>query len=717
MAETTDTTAEQTRAGGDAKADVLAAAREAFELAEEAERDNRDAAKEDLRFARLSDQWPESIRKQREQDGRPCLTIPRMNAFIRQVVNDARQNKPSIKVHPAASAADIETAEIYNGLIRNIEYTSNADVAYDTSVESAVSGGFGYFRIGLDYTHDDTFDLDITINRVPDPFLIYGDPYSTSADSSDWNSAFVIERLSKARFEAQHSGADPIDWEGDYGDLNGLWYDGDTVTKAEWWTREEVDRPIVKLSDGSIVDAAWLQDVDPDIGAPRYMVLASMGVAPVAERTTKTHKVTQRIMTGAEVLETNEWPGRFIPIVPVYGDEVFVDGKRYFRSLIRDAKDAQRMFNYWRSTSTELVALAPKVPFIGKVGAFKTDAAKWATVNTVSHPYLEYDGNVGPQRQPLDFGPAGGALQEALNASDDMKSIMGLYDASLGARSNETSGKAILARQREGDVSTFHFIDNLSRAIRHAGRIVIDLIPHVYTNDRIVRVIGEDGSQKPVQLGKPQPVTDKEGKEKTDENGKPMMKVYDLSLGKYDLTVTAGPSFTTKREEAAAQMTEMVRAFPAAAPLIGDIIAKNLDWPGADEIAERLRPKDAGGLPPEVQQMIAEGKQRLDDQAKEIEALKADKEIDARKVLIDGYKAETERLRELLPHLPPEALAQLGLQQAVFAMDTPDVAPGGSGGPKMPPMGGMPPRPPQPPPGTPQGAQMMPQQPPPEAAF
>jgi hypothetical protein len=207
--------------------------------------------------------------------------------------------------------------------------------------------------------------------------------------------------------------------------------------------------------------------------------------------------------------------------MPVYGDEVMVDGKRYFRSLIRDAKDPQRMFNYWRTTTTELVALAPKAPFIGKKGTFKTDAAKWATANTQSHSVIEFDSEM-PQRQPFAGVPAG-ALQEALNSSDDMKSIMGIYDASLGARSNETSGKAIMARQREGDVSTFHFLDNMSRAIRHAGRIIIDLIPHIYQNDRIVRVLGEDGTPSQAPLGQPVPVKDEQGQPvMNQETGQPI---------------------------------------------------------------------------------------------------------------------------------------------------------------------------------------------------
>lgn len=614
--------------------DILADAREAFDQAVEAESDNREGFIDDIRFARLEEQWPDKVKEDRQRKGKPCLTLSKMNSFIRQVVNDARQNKPSIKVHPQDSNADPETAEIIDGLIRNIEYTSSADVAYDTAIENAVSGGFGYFRVGLDHSHDDSFDMDITINRVPDPLTIYGDPMSTAADSSDWNSAFVVEYKPTEKFEQQYKGAEKVNWEQDYGPLGEPWFRDSAVMIAEWWTREEVTREILLMSDGSVLDEARLKECQD------YLML--QGITVIKSRPAKTFKVTQRIMTGAEVLEENSWPGKLIPIVPVYGDEVWVDGKRYLRSLIRSAKDAQRNFNFWRTTTTEMVAKAPKVPYIGKKGAFKTDAQKWQTANTEDHPYIEYDGELMPQRQPFASVPAG-ALQEALNASDDMKAIMGIYDASLGARSNETSGRAIRERKMEGDVSTFHFMDNRNRAIAHLGRVIIDLIPHVYPKDRVIRVLGQDGTPSQVPLGKPVPVTN--------ENGEQIgTRIYDLGLGKYDLTVKAGPSYTTRREEAAEEMTNLIRAFPQAAAVVGPHLAKNLDWPGADEIAkdlEKLSPvnQQQQGLPPEVQQGLQKMQERLQQLEQENAQLKGDRSVDLAKVQIDGFEADTDRMR------------------------------------------------------------------------
>lgn len=649
--------------------DILKEAKEAFQYAYDCENDNRSEALEDLRFSRLGEQWPENIVEQRKRENRPCLTINKMNAFIRQVVNDARQNKPSIHVHPVDSGADKETADILNGLIRNIEYTSSADVAYDTATEYAVCMGFGYFRIGLDYAHEDTFDLDISIDRVSNPFSVYRDPMSTSADSSDWNSAFVVEVLGKDQFEKDYKGAEPVDWSAEgYSSLADPWCTEDSVMVCEWWKREEYEKTIHLLSDGTIQSDKQMKAMQD--------FLAATGVTVVKSRPTKCYRVKQYKLTGAECLDSDyEWPGQYIPIIPVYGDEVDVEGKRYFRSLIRDAKDAQRMFNYWRSTTTELVALAPKTPFIGEEGAFDSDHAKWNTANTQSHAFLTYKrGHPPPQRQPFVGVPAG-AMQEALNANDDMKAIVGLYDPSLGARSNETSGKAIMARQREGDVATFHFQDNMARAIRCAGRVLLDLIPHVYSDKRIIRVIGEDQSQEAVKINEPVPVMGPDGQPQMKPDPMtgqpiPVTRIYDLTAGKYDLTVKTGPSFTTRREEAATQMTELIRSFPEAAPIVAPRLAENLDWPGADEIAEdfkKLSPlnQQPPGIPPELQKQIDEGVARLQQLEQENAALKADQGIKSQELQIKAaeaktkqFEAETDRMRLQLEASRPTPMPQ-----------------------------------------------------------
>lgn len=671
--------------------DLLGEARKEFKRCADQERDNRQTALDDIKFARLEEQWPEEVVKQREIEQRPMLTINKLPAFIRQVVNDSRQNKPSIAVHPVDSKADPKTAAVLSGIVRNIEAVSNADVAYDTGAEQAVTGGFGYWRVSLGYAYDDSFDLDILIERITNQFSVYGDPNSTAADSSDWDVAFVTDRISKAQFKRKYGDKANTNFDSDaWTSLDPEWINEDGVIIAEWWRRYEVDREIVQLSDGRVFDKEDLE-TNEDL----QLAIENNQISIAKERTIKSKRVTQTIISGCEVLEDEkEFPGSYIPLVPVYGDEIIVEGKRYFRSLIHSAKDAQRRLNYWTSTATELVALSPRVPWIGDDETF-TEDEHWATANTQSHSYLVFKkGSTPPQRQPLDSGIPAGAMQSALSANDDMKSIIGIYDASLGARSNETSGRAILARQREGDVSTFHFLDNVARAIRHTGKIIIGLIPKVYTGERIMRVMGEDGEAKNIPVNQKYAV-DQEGnpaqQEQTEESAEKQdqaqvyMAMHDLSIGKYDVTVTSGPSYTTRRVEAATEQMQFLQAFPAAAPIIGDIVAGNLDWPGADEIAKRLAKMTGQGdqqnqIPPEVQQQIEQGQQLMQQLKDENDKLKAEQAnnqaqnaidmqktaVDEQKVQVEKQKADTAQFEAETARMQAEiAVARAQQQQAI----------------------------------------------------
>lgn len=642
--------------------DLLKTARDRYDRARDWWNDNMLAAEADMKFGELDEQWPEAISRQRLLENRPCLTFNRLRPIVRQVVNDARQNKPAIKVHPQGDGSDPQVAEIIGGLIRNIEVTSDADIAYDTAITHAVGRGFGYWRINTAYTCDDAFDQDIVIERIANPFTVFGDPNSTAADSSDWNQAFIVTTMTRDEFEDEYPDAEKVDWEHDFANLDG-WLDGENVVVAEYWTREKVKGQIVGLSDGSVVK---LEEYDER--ADEYQKL---GITPIGKpRDTETYKVTQRIMSGAEILKTVEWAGKYIPIVPVYGDEIVdEEGKRYFWSLIRGAKSAQEQYNYWETTRTELVALAPKAPFIGEEDAFSIDP-NWSTANEQTHPFLMVPKGVSlPQRQQFAGVPPG-ALQEALHASDNIKATTGIYDASMGARSNETSGRAIMARQREGDVSTFHFIDNLNRAIRHGGRILLDLIPKVYSTERMIRILGEDLSPATTKIAPTgQPVTPVQN-----EVGQVIGAVYDITAGKYDLTVSAGPSFTSRREEVREIMMEAARMSPEVGQVLVPRIAKLMDLPDAEEIAQELKaltqPQQQQGLPPEVQQQMQQGMQMIQQLQQENAQLKqavndkqADTMIQAKKVEVDQYKAETERMKvghEMMQPTQPPRMAMNG---------------------------------------------------------
>lgn len=588
--------------------DIIQDALERFEEAEDGSSLNREDYIRDVRFARLGDQWPDEILRQREKEGRPALTINRLPGFIRQVVNEARQNKPGILVSPVDGGADEDSARVIQGLIRHIERRSNADVAYDTAIEQAVSGGFGYFRIGIDYAHEDSFDLEAFIERIPNPLMVHHDPNSTRFDASDWEYAFVSDFLSQEEFEAEYPDADPISWEGDTRDSVNYWLHDDEIRVAEYWLRESERRKLLLLSDGRairesvLVEAAketagtlGLGAMSDDEALQGYLDLTGLQV--VREREALGYKVTRRVMNKDAVLKDDAWPGTKIPVIPVWGDEVIVDGRRHFRSMISDARDPQQMYNFWRSATTELVALAPRAPWVMPENALPqagSERAKWMTANTRSHAYLMYSSAASnvPIRTPFASIPTG-AMQEAMTAVDDMKATTGIYDASLGAQGNETSGRAILARQREGDVSNFHFIDNLNRAIAYAGQVLVEIIPAVYGPRQSIRILGDDMREEVVALSQ-----EDGGGEVNPETGK--RDLYNLNIGRYDVTVDSGPSYATQREEAREVLIEMFRAQPQLVPILGDLFMDSLDFQGADEAAKRLRAM----LPPQIQQAL-----------------------------------------------------------------------------------------------------------------
>ena len=637
-------------------------AKKIFQLCEDVEHDNRAEALDDMRFSKLAEQWPESARRQREIDGRPCLTINKTTAIINQIVNDARQNKPSIKVHPSDDVADPLTANIYNGLIQNIQYSSNADIAYDNAVDCSVTGGFGYWMVDIVDSDDDTFDTDLRIKPIYNPFSVFGDPHSQEADGSDWNVAFVVERITKEAFQKQWKKAEQVDWSSTgYDANNDSWVAKDDLLIAEWWTRDEDYKGIVQLSDGTILDEeTYLSNKE---------IISAIGLTVTRDRKVKSHKVTQRIITGAEILETNVWAGSIIPICPVYGQEANIEGKRYWKGIVRDMKDPCRSYNVARSTTVEVLLQSPKTPFIGPVGAFDSDKQKWQLANVNAFPYIQYDGQVPPERQPY-AGPPAGLIQEAMQSAADIQSVTGLFDASMGAPGNETSGVAITGRQREGDTATFNYIDNVSRAIRHTGRILIDLIPKVYTGERMVRILGPSGKEpSTVQLGRP--VTLPSGD----------VKVFDLSAGKYDLTVETGPSYTTRREEAANQMIDLVRAIPSAAPALAIPLVKNLDWPGADEVLESL--KQLQGQDPQMQQAqqtIQQLQQQVAQFTQKAQTAQMDVSIDVEKLKIDAYNAETDRLKVVQVGMGPEDVQALVMQTLQQLLTAGNIMPGAGPG-------------------------------------
>ena len=593
----------------------------------EAKNEERELMRDDQRFA-AGDQWPDVIRKARELSNRPIQTVNRIPAFIDQVTGDARQNKPSIKIH-AAEDGDEDVALIYDGLARAIQNESNADFAYDTAVEYTANFGFGAWRVKTDYESEDSFNQILLIQRITDPLSVYFDKNAQLPDYSDARHVTVKVVITKDDYQSRWPGKDKSAYSFD--DFAPEWVVGkDQVVVAEHWYKVEEKKTLYLLqdADGNTKSSFELM--------PETVVLQ--------QRETTVTSVKMCYLSGGDILEEKDWAGKILPIVGVNGKEDLVDGKRTLRGIVRFAKDPQRMYNYWRTIDTEQKALAPKAPVLVSAKQIEGYEQYWQDGLTTTAPYLIY--NPDPSSPLPNRVNAGivdkGANEAALMCVDELKSTTGIFSASLGEEDNEKSGRAILAQQRKGDTANFAYIDNVSRAIRLTGRILIEMIPKIYDSARVVSIMGVDGEKKLAKINQVDQV-----------KGQP--KMIDLTVGKYDLVVTQGASYATKRIEALNMLMELMRVNPAMLNIGGDLMMKAMDWDGSDEMAERLKKmlppqlQENNGeqeLPPGVQGMIEQGKQMIDEMSQHISALEREKddkddELRLKKYEID-VKAEIE---------------------------------------------------------------------------
>ncbi|BAQ43979.1 portal protein [Methylobacterium aquaticum] len=570
-------------------AKVVDLAMKRWRRADPADRENRDNAYADLEFLEVPGaQWGEDAKRARAD--RPCLEFNRLPTTIAQITGDIRQMRPAIKVVPVDSRGDPDTADVIAGMVRYIENRSDAASAYFSAADQQVACGIGHWKVTTEYGSDSTFEQEIRITHVPDGIGVRWDPDAVLPTREDARFCFVPVDMSREVFEETY----PDKPAAEIGDgvlhQQGLseWSTADTVRVCEYWTKTPVKKTLALMPDGEILDLTDKTDLQ---AYDERFERAQVAGARIEVR--EGHKVERYIISATDVLEgPTPWPGRFIPVVPVIGIEMQVGKRRYRRGVVRLAKDPQRAYNYARSTQIEVVALQPKAPFTGTATMFKGYEAVWETANTVNHPFLPYNpdpmaAGAAPQRVPPPV-PSAGLAELTRDASEDMKAVTGVYDASLGARSNETSGKAIKARQQEGDVGSFVYIVNFSRAIRHTGSIVVDLIPHIYDTARTLRIVGEDGKVDLVSINQPEGLADDDVAERIQN---------DVTVGAYDVAMEMGPSYTTRREAALDGMIQLVQAAPQLAPMILDLLAKAQDWPMADKIAKRIRTM----LPPQIQ--------------------------------------------------------------------------------------------------------------------
>lgn len=692
--------AKSVSAGGD---NLIATAKKRMKVAMSAYSDSRESELDDLRFYAASPdtpdwQWPSDVMATRGAvsgqtiNARPCLVINKLPQHVKQVTNDQRQNRPAGKVIPVDDKADPEVAEILNGIVRHIEYISDADVADDTACENQVAFGEGYFRILTEYCDENSFDQEIKIGRIRNSFSVYMDPTIQDPCGADANWCFITQEMTHEEFQQEFPKATPISslpaGIGDDG-LEG-WMTEKTVRVAEYFYFENKKKelglfppvPVMGLAGGS-----YLMD---SMEAEAYK---RMGINPMKKRDTTIRQVKWAKINGFEVLESGDWPGKWIPVVRVVGNEYEIEGQLYLSGLIRNAKDAQRMYNYWASQETEMLALAPKAPFIGYGGQFEGYEAQWKTANINNWPYLEVNPDAAdPEGKPYPLPqrampplPQAGIIQAKMGAADDIKGTTGQYDPSLGAESNEKSGKAIIARERQADVGTYHYVDNLARAVRYRTRQIIDLIPKIYDTQRIARIVGLDGEVDRVKID-PSIQTPVQAV-KDEQTGAVIEKIYNPSIGKYDVAVTTGPSYMTKRQEAADAMVQILQGNPGLWQVAGDLLAKNFDWPGAEELAKRL----AKMVPPELRDdeddspEMAQAKQVIQQLQQQMQAMQSmlenvGKSMEYQKAANDHmkneigiYQAETDRIKAMIAAFSAQETAALAQQTAVQALNNPEL--------------------------------------------
>ena len=610
-------------------------AKQFLKMANDADTMNRQEALEDLKFVN-GDQWPVELQNSRNLESRPVLTINKLDGYCRQVVNQIRQQRPRPKVHGMNSQSDAKVAEVIQGMIRHIEANSNADNAYDTAADYAVRMGWGYIRIRTDYVREDSFEQEIYIDPVDNPFTVYYDINSVLPDGSDAERCLVTTMLSKKDFHKMYPDAEDTSFsQRGTGDSQSEWITKEDIRLAEYFYTVRTREKLLLLSDGSSI-------FESDFKKSEQMLVAG-GVYPIDERMSVKKSIKWCKLTAVEVLEEGEWPGRYIPIIPVYGRHCIVGDKRKKFGMVRHAKDAQRMYNFWQTSLTESVALAPKAKWIMAEGQDEGHENDWAQANTKSFPLLRYkqtdiEGRPAPAPQRLQpEPPPAGIMAASASIDDDIKTLMGIFDPAQLKQGN-ISGKALNGQQQQVDLSNYDFYDNLTKSQCQVARVILDLIPRIYDTERVLRIIGDDGKPELVTVNEFDAVN--------------QVVKNNLAVGLYDVVMDTGPGYNSRRQAAVEAMTPILAADPALMQQIGDLWFRNQDFPGADIIADRLATlnplaqlDEKSDIPPQAQMAIKQLQAQNQQMQQALEKFQVERK---QRMDIESVKQEAETKRELL---------------------------------------------------------------------
>ncbi|HQT76819.1 MAG TPA: portal protein [Rhodopila sp.] len=621
-------------------------------------------------------QWPDTIRRARQIDQRPALTVNKTRQHCLQIINDARENKAAIRISAVGDGATKESADVFEGVVRHIEYISNAQDAYDTATSFQVQAGVGYWRVVTDYPDDKTFDQEIYIRRVKDPLTVVLDPDCNESDKSDARYGFIFEDLPRDLAEKRYAAYKDKMTGGALGSSD-AWNTKDTVRVCEYYRK--------------IQKADKLYSLPPEYpGAPETGSVRGSKLPPelkatlvddpsIQSRDILTDEVEWYLIIGDEIAETRQWLGKYIPIVCVIGEETVIDGQLDRKGHTRALVDPQRMYNYWTSSAVEFVALQGKTPWVASQRAVEGLEDQWRRANLDNLAFLPYK-DIDDQGQPIQpptkppppqMAPA--YMQGMQIAAGELQSVSGQYDAQMGQESNERSGISITNRQRQGDKATYHYIDNLAKAIRFTGRILIDLIPKIYDTPRVIRILAEDGEDDTIQInpGQQQALQVQQPTQPMPQSaaGNPqqqhVQRIFNPAVGKYDVVADVGPAFATRRQEAFNALTQIATQAPELMNVIGDLVFKAADFPMAEELAERLRnmlpPQALGGPNPEqvaMQQQMQQMQQAMEKVVQTLADERARRTTEEQQKAIDVYKAQTSRL-DVLKDIAPESLLPL----------------------------------------------------------
>ena len=607
-------------------------AKEFLQFCNSADMMNRQEALEDLRFVN-GDQWPVDLQNSRNLESRPVLTINKIDTYCRQVTNQQRQQRPRIKVHATNTQADMKTAQVIQGVIRHIEVNSNADHAYDNAFDYAVRMGWGYWRVTTNYMSDDSFDQEIYIDSIDNPFTVYWDPNSIAPDGSDADRCLVTTMMSKAEFRKNYPDKD---------DGTSFTPRGTGDTQSEWITKEDIRLAEYFYTVREKAKLYHLSDGTATFSKDNLERLAAAGIYVVDERDSVKKTIKWVKLTAVEIIEERDWNGKYIPIVPVYGRHVVIGDKRKKFGMVRHAKDPQRMYNFWQTSVTESVALAPKAKWLIAEGQDEGHESDWTQANIKSMPLLRYkqtdiDGRPAPAPQRLQPEPPPTGIMAASNSINaDMQAIMGIFDPAQQITGN-ISGKALNGQQQQVDMTNYDYYDNLTRSISHTGKIILDLIPKIYDSQRVMRIIGDDGKPDMITLNE------------RDAVGRVL---NDVTVGTYDVVMETGPGYNSKRQEAVDAMMPLLNSNPEMFKAAGDLVFRNMDFPGADMIADRLSAMNPlaqidakSDIPPQVQMQLKQGQAQVQQLQQQLQAMQLAMK---QRQDIEQVKQDAETKRELM---------------------------------------------------------------------